>query len=118
MGRTETPVDPAGGPLQRFAYDLQVLRRQAGEPPYRTMARRVGLSATVLSQAAKGDRLPTLQTTLAFIRACGGDAADERRWQHRWEQVRGELHRGLAPGPVTFASVPAPHAASRPGRPA
>ena len=93
MGRTETPVDPRQGPLQRFAHDLQVLRRQAGEPTYRTMARMAGVSPTVLSQATKGRQLPTLQTTLAFIRACGGDADAEREWQIRWEQIRDEHHR-------------------------
>ncbi|HEX6470834.1 MAG TPA: hypothetical protein VF069_17165 [Streptosporangiaceae bacterium] len=88
-----------------------MLRRQAGEPPYRAMARRAGVSATVLSQAAKGERLPTLQTTLAFIRACGGDAAAEREWRHRWEQVRAALHRRPAPAadPDVQATPPALH---------
>ena len=94
MGRREQPVDPSGGPLQSFAHDLQVLRRQAGEPPYRAMARRVGVSYTALSQAAKGERLPTLATTLAFVRACGGDDSEERRWRQRWEQILTELVAG------------------------
>jgi len=100
MGRAETPVDPMQGPLQRFAHDLQVLRRQAGEPTYRTMARAAGLSPTVLSQATKGRRLPTLQTTLAFVRACGGDAAAEKEWHSKWEEIRDAHHQACAPEPV------------------
>ncbi len=102
------------GPLQKFAHDLQVLRRQAGEPTYRTMARVAGVSPTVLSQAAKGRRLPTLQTTLAFIRACGGDAAAEKEWQSRWEQIREEHHRTDAKEPPPSpAAPPAPRPSRR-----
>jgi DNA-binding transcriptional regulator YdaS (Cro superfamily) len=101
------------GPLQKFAHDLQVLRRQAGEPTYRTMARLAGLSPTVLSQATKGRRLPTLQTTLAFIRACGGDAATEKEWQSRWEEIREAHHRASAqePPPDAPPAPPAPPSA-------
>lgn len=115
VGRSELPVDPTQGPLQRFAAELQSLRREAGEPTYRTMSRTAGMSPSALSQAAKGNRLPTLQATLAFVRACGGDGAAERRWRERWEQVREEMARNPAPTPpatrrpeppVTSTAVP------------
>lgn len=93
MGRSELPVDPTRGPLQRFAADLQSLRRDAGEPTYRSMGRAAGMSPSVLSQAAKGNRLPTLQATLAFVRACGVDGTAELRWRERWERVREEMVR-------------------------
>jgi transcriptional regulator with XRE-family HTH domain len=125
MGRIERAVDPAAGPLQRFAHDLQVLRRQAGEPTYRAMSRRVGVSYSALSQAAKGKRLPTLTVTIAFVRACGAVADVERQWQRRWEQVRADLSR-LPPNAddepelaaaqdATPTQHPYPSNASRPG---
>ncbi|RDI67495.1 NB-ARC domain-containing protein [Nocardia pseudobrasiliensis] len=43
-------------------------------------------SPSVLSEAASGHRLPTLQVTLAFVRACGGDTTE---WEQRWREVRG-----------------------------
>ncbi|MGA5566630.1 eIF2A-related protein [Streptomyces platensis] len=94
MGRPENPIDPQDGPVQRFAYELRKLRVEAGAPAYRTMARRVGYSAATLSQAAAGERLPTLPVLLAYVRACHGDA---KAWQHRWEQTDAELTRQPPP---------------------
>ncbi|PBC80220.1 PD40 domain-containing protein [Streptomyces sp. 2133.1] len=81
MGRPENPIDPQDGPVQRFAYELRKLREEAGAPAYRGMARRAGYSAATLSQAAAGERLPTLPVVLAYVRACGGD---EEEWRRRW----------------------------------
>ncbi|MFJ3950576.1 hypothetical protein ACIPXV_11055 [Streptomyces libani] len=88
MGRPENPIDPQDGPVQRLAYELRKLRDEAGAPAYRAMARRAGYSPTTLSQAAAGERLPTLPAFLAYVSACGGDAEE---WQLRWEQVDQEL---------------------------
>lgn len=52
MGRPERPLDPQAGPVQRLAHDLRELRRNAGGPSYRAMAKVAGFSATTLSQAA------------------------------------------------------------------
>lgn len=41
-------------------------------------------SASTLSEAASGKRLPSLEVTLAYVRACGGDVAE---WEKRWRQV-------------------------------
>jgi hypothetical protein len=109
VGRAETPVDPDLGPLQRFAYDLQVLRRRAGEPTYRAMGRRVGMSPSVLSEAAKGRRLPTLQATLAFVRACGEEA--ESGWHERWERTRAQLNQAPPRPRPKPSPVPKPRAA-------
>ncbi|WDT52603.1 nSTAND1 domain-containing NTPase [Streptomyces sp. G7(2002)] len=94
MGRPENPIDPQDGPVQRFAYELRKLRVEAGAPAYRSMARRVGFSAATLSQAAAGERLPTLPVLLAYVRACNGDVEE---WQHRWEQTDAELTRRPRP---------------------
>ncbi|MBB5931864.1 nSTAND1 domain-containing NTPase [Streptomyces echinatus] len=83
-GRREVPVDPAAGPAQRFAQELRKLRQETGGLTYRVMAQRVEYSVTTLSQAAAGQKLPSLEVTLAYVRACGGD---EDEWRERWRQA-------------------------------
>ncbi|WP_051467793.1 helix-turn-helix domain-containing protein [Actinomadura oligospora] len=90
MGRPERPLDRDAGPVPAFADELRKLRRKAGSPSYRVLAARANYSHTVLSDATRGERLPTLAVTLAFVRACGGDPAE---WEVRWH-----LHRQLAEG--------------------
>jgi tetratricopeptide (TPR) repeat protein len=84
MARPERPLDPSAGPLQAFAYGLRELRRAAGNPQYRAMARAAGYSTSSLSAAAGGAMLPSLAVTLAYVGACGGDMA---AWQARWEAL-------------------------------
>lgn len=84
LGRRETPLDPKAGPVQRLAWQLRQLRERAGSPSYRLLARRAHYSASTLAEAAKGDRLPSLEVTLAYVEACGGDA-DE--WRARWSAI-------------------------------
>ncbi|MFE7464193.1 hypothetical protein ACFU6R_08800 [Streptomyces sp. NPDC057499] len=107
MGRPERPLDADAGPVQRFAAELRALRAGAGGPTYRVMAKESDYSAPALSQAAAGERLPTLAVTLAYVTACGGDRAD---WERRWraaaamaaavpredEPVADSPYRGLA----------------------
>ncbi|HEV2375921.1 MAG TPA: DUF2690 domain-containing protein [Streptosporangiaceae bacterium] len=84
MGRPERAVDPELGPLSRLACDLRQLRRDAGSPSYRELARRTRYSASVLSRAAGGRDLPSLAVTLAYVNACGGDT---RTWEARWRDL-------------------------------
>lgn len=84
MGRPERPLDASSGPIPAFAHDLRALRRRAGNPSYRELARRALFSPSVLSSAADGRRLPTLAVTLAFVSACGGDL---EAWEWRWRQI-------------------------------
>lgn len=104
MGRPERPLDPEAGPVQRLAHELRALRRAAGGPSYREMAREAGFSATTLSQAAAGERLPSLAVLQGYVRACGGDPGD---WEPRWKEAEtavavsgdgddGAPYRGLA----------------------
>ena len=80
MPRPERPVDPEGGVVARFAIGLRELRRIAGSPGYRELAQRAHYSPTTLSQAARGEILPSLPVTLAYVRGCGGDVeVGERR---------------------------------------
>ncbi|WP_030559067.1 nSTAND1 domain-containing NTPase [Streptomyces aureocirculatus] len=102
MGRRESPLDPDAGPVQRFAYELRALRRDAGGPTYRTMAARGGYSVTTLAQAAAGERLPSLPVLKAYVAACGGD---ETEWEHRWREAGAEA----AAVPSDADDEPAPY---------
>jgi len=64
------------------------------------MARKANYSASVLSEAAAGRRLPTLAVTLAYVRACGGDPED---WRARWTAMSQD-----AGSPETGSPVPEP----------
>ncbi|MEV6844499.1 helix-turn-helix transcriptional regulator [Actinoplanes sp. NPDC051411] len=86
MARQERPVDPADGPLQALAHELRKLRVEAGNPTYRTLARRTGYSASTLSEAANGKRKPTLDVLLAYVGALNGDPD---KWRERWEALGG-----------------------------
>ncbi|MFF7638945.1 hypothetical protein [Streptomyces canus] len=108
MGRPERPVDPQAGPVQRFAHELRELRRAAGTPSYRRMAEAAGFSAGTLSEAARGERLPSLAVVQGYVHACGGDPGE---WEPRWKDANAETaftgrgddgetgapYRGLAP---------------------
>ncbi|WP_410600824.1 helix-turn-helix domain-containing protein [Amycolatopsis sp. lyj-90] len=88
MPRAERPLEQDGTILTEFAADLRKVRENAGGPSYRELARRAHYSSTTLSDAAGGRRLPSLEVTLAYVRACGGDV---ERWERRWRSVAAEL---------------------------
>ena len=88
MGRPERPLDPETGPVQRLAHQLRELRKSAGTPSYRAMARTAGFSATTLSQAAAGERLPSLAVVQGYVRACDGDPGE---WEPRWKDAEAEV---------------------------
>ncbi|WP_162467120.1 helix-turn-helix domain-containing protein [Streptomyces cavernae] len=87
MGRPESPLDPEAGPVQRFAHELRMLRRQAGRPTYRAMSERAGYAPATLSEAAAGERLPSLPVVLAYVAACDGNAEE---WEGLWRQAAQE----------------------------
>ncbi|MFF0560636.1 hypothetical protein ACH4ZU_23010 [Streptomyces sp. NPDC020472] len=88
MGRPEIPINPADGPLQRFAHDLRELRKAAGSPSYRLLAGRANYSGTSLSEAARGVSLPSLDVTLSYVSACQGDV---EYWERYWKRTAAEL---------------------------
>lgn len=106
MGRPERPLDPDQGPLQRFAYELRLLRGKAGQPGYRELARRAHYSATALAEAAGGRTVPSLPVTLAFVRACGGDPQE---WEARHRELVEALDRTDPPddGPPPYPGLTA-----------
>jgi hypothetical protein len=95
VGRPERPLDASAGPIPAFALRLRELRREAGSPGYRELARTSSYSISALSDAAGGQRLPSLEVTLAFVEACGGD---RQVWQLAWDKTRSALAVG-ANGP-------------------
>ncbi|MEG3636016.1 helix-turn-helix domain-containing protein [Micromonospora palythoicola] len=110
MARAERPLDPTADPLQAFAAELRRLRDAGGRPTYEALARRAHRSASSLSEAAGGRKLPTLDTTLAYVRALGGD---EAQWTERWRMAAGATTGGAAGPPAD--DPPAVTAAVPPG---
>ncbi|MGW6893719.1 LuxR C-terminal-related transcriptional regulator [Streptomyces chartreusis] len=113
MPRSEKPLDPAGGEQARFAASLRALRRAAGRPTYREMARTAHYSAPALSKAAAGRTVPTWPCVQAYLRACHvTDDEMAQTWRRRWEAVRQPAPpEADSPGPV----VAVPPAALAPG---
>ncbi|WP_052808729.1 helix-turn-helix domain-containing protein [Streptomyces cyaneogriseus] len=120
MGRPETHIDPTEGPLQCFAYELRTLRRSAGNPSYRKLASQAKYSGTTLSEAARGLSFPSLEVTMAYVSACGGDTA---HWKRFWKETDAALHaeetraepcttRPAAPGAELASPAAAPGGAS------
>jgi WD40 repeat protein len=97
MPRTERPLTRDGTMLTEFAEALRQLRRAAGTPTYRDLAKRAHYSSTTLADAASGQKLPTLAVTLAYVRACGGDP-DE--WESRWSGLAAELSAAPSAAPA------------------
>ncbi|NUT90526.1 MAG: helix-turn-helix domain-containing protein [Saccharothrix sp.] len=106
--RGERPLESDGGPLTAFAAELRALRAAAGGPGYRELARRAHYSSSALSDAASGRRLPSLDVTLGYVRACDGD---EDAWRRRWHSLAAELARAEKPITATEPrnGAPAPY---------
>jgi hypothetical protein len=100
-------LDRTTGPIAAFAHDLRALRKLAGNSSYRELARTALYAPSVLSHAASGHRLPTLQVTLAFVAACGGDRAT---WERRWRKVAADVGAATDMPPAGFRPVDQPPA--------
>ncbi|WP_405894434.1 WD40 repeat domain-containing protein [Streptomyces sp. NBC_00104] len=57
------------------------------------MAEEAGFSATTLSQAAAGERLPSRAVVQGYARACGGDTGE---WETRWKEAEAAVAAALA----------------------
>jgi hypothetical protein len=107
MPRRENPIDPASGALAQFALQLRALRRAAGQPPYRDMAKTAHYSATALSKAANGRRTPTWTCVEAYLRACHvADLQLVTQWRHQWEAVQDATGRGSGTSDLEAAPPP------------
>ena len=97
--RGERPLDDSDDDLLvRFAAELRLLRQKAGSPTYRELARRAHFSSSTLAEAAGGKKLPSLQVTLAYVRACD---ADTDEWTARWQETADALAADREPVPDT-----------------
>ncbi|MET8573964.1 helix-turn-helix domain-containing protein, partial [Streptomyces sp. NPDC005012] len=110
MGRREKPIEPGQGKAADFAADLRALRRRTGNVPYRELASRVPYSASSLSAAASGHRLPAWPVVAAYLAACG--VAGTAEWYRRWRDAA-----GLPPEPAPGPAATAPHAPAPEGAP-
>ncbi|MFR9731317.1 NBR1-Ig-like domain-containing protein [Saccharopolyspora sp. MS10] len=132
-GRKQLRPDPADGPVAAFAYRLCELKESAGDPSYDRMRTELGAAASksALSSAARGQDLPSWETSWEFVRslavgALGQDVETVRReWSRRWEHARASAEQpeaggpGTAPQPVrreTPAAPPDPETAPGAGR--
>jgi hypothetical protein len=89
-GRPERPV-LGTGPVAELARELRRIRRRAGRPPYRELARAALTSSTVLNDAAAGRACPTWEVVKAFVRACGSDPDSVRPL---WKKANAERRAG------------------------
>ncbi|WP_159038719.1 WD40 repeat domain-containing protein [Streptomyces sp. NRRL B-1140] len=106
MPRGERPLEAGDSPLLKFAADLRRLRKEAGSPPYRTLAEHAHYSISTLSSAASGQRLPSLEVTLAYVRAWDGDTQE---WERVWRTVAAELGESSAHADPVEAQGGAPY---------
>lgn len=79
VGRPSNPVDPRA-PFATFANGLRALK-ETSKKTYKEIAAETTYCVSVLSSATTGQRLPSLEVTLAIARACGGNEND---WTLRW----------------------------------
>jgi hypothetical protein len=93
MGRRPKPVNGEIKELADLAEGLREAHRAAGKPPLRTLAMRAHYSASTLSEAASGRRLPSLPVVLAYVTACGADSAG---WEDRWRIASAAVEAHIA----------------------
>lgn len=94
MPRAERDISASVTAVAEFAQGLRDLRLQAGNPSYRALAGRTHFAPSTLSIAASGNRLPSLQVTLAYVEACRGD---EAIWYQRWVETSRSINNQEVP---------------------
>jgi tetratricopeptide (TPR) repeat protein len=124
-GRREEALD-AALPAHRaaFATRLRELRRECGQPTYRTLSGLAHCGSGSLSEAASGRRLPTWETTRGYVSGClrhAGRAGELGAvlpvWRHAWEEAT-LLERAHRAPPAPQAAPPRPAPQAAPPRPA
>ncbi|GLX05485.1 hypothetical protein Misp03_24120 [Microbispora sp. NBRC 16548] len=89
--------------IEDFAAALRELRKSVGNPPFREMSGRSGaISHTTLHEATKGNRLPSWETTVEFVKACGADPA---AYRERWERANLAVRSASAGDPSSRAGT-------------
>ncbi|MEV4019559.1 NBR1-Ig-like domain-containing protein [Nonomuraea angiospora] len=91
--------------IEDFAATLRELRNAVGNPPFREMSGRSGaISHTTLHEATKGNRLPSWETTVEFVKVCNADPA---AYRERWERANRAVRSTSAGDPSTSAELAA-----------
>ncbi len=85
---------------EAFAADLRQLRQSFGTPAFKSLERATGISKSTLSEALKGDKLPTESTVHGLVSHFG---EDPRPWCERRERIQ----RSKTPAETVTASKPA-----------
>jgi hypothetical protein len=74
----------ANAALQKFAEELRQLLGESRFRSFRALARELHYSHEIVSSAARGRTLPSLEVTVAIVAACGGNVED---WTRRWHAI-------------------------------
>jgi hypothetical protein len=123
-GRREALLDP-GAPEHRrlLAQRLRELRTECHAPPYRVLSGLSHCASGTLSEAASGRRLPTWETTRAYVVGClrhaGRDNEIARalpRWRVEWERANLTEESCRDEPSTVVAAAPAPPARPARGR--
>jgi transcriptional regulator with XRE-family HTH domain len=101
MGRPQKPLERDGSPVREFAFWLRDLRKTSGLT-YEQLGKYAHYATSTVQDAAAGRRLPTLRVTMAFVKACGGDLGE---WRKYWTQVQRALDHD-APGSYAESITP------------
>jgi len=116
MPRAEQPVE-GNGDVQVLARAMRKIKKQAGDPPFRAMAKAANYSHETLSSAARGADCPTWPVVKAFADFCdpAGDAA--RRLQPVWAAANRASRRRPAAAVRRSPAAASRGASARPGAP-
>jgi transcriptional regulator with XRE-family HTH domain len=80
-------------PLADFVAALRLLRKRAGNPTLRAMARRTQYSESTFCRVQKGKKAPKLEAVLAYVHACIGET---ELWRVQHGQLLAALREGRA----------------------
>lgn len=99
-GHPLPPVPHSNSPLGQFALGLRQLWEESGSPSFREMSQRtreldMPMSDTSLRRAVWGERIPSLDIVMTFVRVCLSLGPDDEHealdtWKERWERVTAE----------------------------
>ncbi|NUR91391.1 MAG: hypothetical protein HOY71_45585, partial [Nonomuraea sp.] len=104
--------------IEDFAAALRELRESVGNPSFREMSGRSGaISHTTLHEATKGNRLPSWETTVEFVKACDADpAAYREHWERASRVVKSAIPVTVPASPLVEEPEPSPAPAYLPTR--
>jgi transcriptional regulator with XRE-family HTH domain len=85
MGRSQNEIHSTTPQRDAFVLDLRALMEPTGMT-FERLAERCNRSASTLSVAVNGVKLPPWATVAEFVRGCGGDL---EYWKRRYRQVAG-----------------------------